>query len=97
VLLTCDLGTMVVLKGRLQAALSASAEGKAPTDGGDNDSDVGSPGKSCSPDNYEELNSQTQRVLRGNIIHHLQLPQSVLQCPHRVSHISWIQTVQSGT
>ncbi|KAL0051020.1 hypothetical protein WJX82_000735 [Trebouxia sp. C0006] len=48
------------------AESATSSEGKAPTDGGDNDSDVGSPGKSCSPDNYEELNSQTQRVLRDS-------------------------------
>ncbi|DBA81997.1 TPA: hypothetical protein ACH3X1_016807 [Trebouxia sp. C0004] len=48
------------------AESATSSEGKAPTDGGDNDSDVDSPGKSCSPDNYEELNSQTQRVLRDS-------------------------------
>ena len=77
--------------------LCTTAEGKAPADGGDNDSDVDSPGKSCSPDNYEELNSQTQRVLRGDVSHHLQLPLPVFQCPHSVLCISWIQTVQRGT
>lgn len=34
---------------------------------GDSDSDADSITKSGSPDNFEELNSQTQRVLRGDL------------------------------
>ena len=44
-----------------------SAEGKVDAPAQDSESDADSCTKSGSPGSYEELNSQTQRVLRGDL------------------------------
>ena len=69
------------------------AEGKAvPAE--DSESDADSCAKSGSPDNYKELNSQTQRVLRGD---HASAASSTKQTATNVYCLHNVQMVLSAT
>ena len=73
------------------------AEGQSHSDRqADNDSEADSPVKKGNPGGFDELNSQTQRVLRGIVGTHESRPQWFCRSM-RSFHSMLLQTVQSVT